>query len=273
MSYSIFHDTMADMNYRQIETAAELKQPVLFPIAVIEEHGPHLCLGSDTYLTYNFCSRIKASLNEAGIESLIAPPFYWGINTATGGFAGSFTVKPESMISILCDLLTCLKNWGFDKIFLFNCHGDYKHNMTIVDTAKKAHSELGIGCRFVVPDFFLNRAGLSGKEPYILVHSTKPDPLPEYLDIHAGGFETSFMMLDFPDLVDKELAYTLESSCTTFEGLKVWQQGGEKSKEVTPLGYCGNPSNIDLDGAKTDLKITITDVSKVLIELLRGRDE
>jgi creatinine amidohydrolase len=51
MSYSIFSETMADMTYQQIETAAGEKQLVLFPIAVMEEHGPHLCTGTDTYLT------------------------------------------------------------------------------------------------------------------------------------------------------------------------------------------------------------------------------
>ena len=52
MGYSIFSDTMADVTHPQIEQAAAEKQPVLFPIAVTEEHGPHMCLGTDTYLTY-----------------------------------------------------------------------------------------------------------------------------------------------------------------------------------------------------------------------------
>ncbi|MGI6669780.1 MAG: creatininase family protein [Acetivibrionales bacterium] len=40
---------MADMNYLQVKEATEKGLPVLFPVAVIEEHGPHLCLGTDTY--------------------------------------------------------------------------------------------------------------------------------------------------------------------------------------------------------------------------------
>ncbi|MBL4937863.1 hypothetical protein JK636_19325 [Clostridium sp. YIM B02515] len=27
-------------------------------------------------------------------------------------------------------------------------------------------------------------------------------------------------------------------------------KGGSEAREVTPLGYCGNPSNIDLKGAE-----------------------
>lgn len=115
--------------------------------------------------------------------------------------------------------------------------------------------ELQIGAYFVCPEFFLRRSELTGKEPYILVQpeeaepETHREPVPPtpYMDIHAGGFETSMMLKDFPELVDEALARTLESSRTTMEGLKVWAQGGEKAREVTPLGYCGNPSDINLD--------------------------
>ena len=70
------------------------------------------------------------------------------------------------------------------------------------------------------------------------------------MDIHAGGFETSLMLLEFKELVNEEMARKLESSKTTFELLSKWQKGGAEGREVTPLGYCGDPSNIDLKDAK-----------------------
>lgn len=275
MSYSIFQDTMADMNYQQIELAAEKKLPVLFPIAVIEEHGPHLCLGTDTYLTYQLCRYVKQGLLKHGMESLIVPPYYWGINVATNGFAGSFTVKPETMTAVMCDLLECLKTWGFDKIFLFNFHGDSKHNATILESARKAYEELGVGVHFIVPEFFLKRAGISGEKPYLLVQKDKPIPQgknekpPEFLDIHAGGFETSLMIKDFPDLVDIELAKTLQSSRTTGEGIRTWVQGGKKAREVTPLGYCGDPSQISMEAAIAFENEMAGDLPKVISDFLK----
>ena len=271
MSYSIFSETMADMTYPQIEKAAEQKLPVLFPIAVIEEHGPHMCLGTDTYLTYNLGKKIRKVLLDRGLDCLIAPPYYWGINVATNGFAGTFNVKPETMISVLCDLLACLKSWGFENIFLFSFHGDFKHNLTIINATKKAYEELGIGAYFIVPDFYIRRAKLSGKEPYLIVQPIQPGTPSEFLDLHAGGSETSLMVNDFPELVDVDLARSLESSLTTFEGLKIWQQGGEKAKEITPLGYCGNPSEIDLKAAKAFEKEMIEGVSKMIYDFLKRK--
>ena len=271
MSYSIFSDTMVDMTYQDIERSAKQKLPVLFPIAVIEEHGPHMCLGTDTYLTYNFCKKVKKGLLESGLDSLIAPPYYWGINDATNGFAGSFTIKHETMVLVLCDLLECLKSWGFENIFLLNVHGDFKHNLAIMNAAKKAYEERQVGAYFIVSDFYLKRAGLPGGEPYMIVRPTKPEPPGEYLDIHAGGFETSLMLNYFPELVDIDLARSLKSSFTTFEGLKIWQKGGEKAREVTPLGYCGNPSEIDLKKAKASEEGMIKDIIQIILNFMKGK--
>jgi len=271
MGYSIFSETMADMTYQEIEKAAEQKLPVLFPIAVIEEHGPHLCLGTDTYLTYNLCKMVKKGLRELGLDSLIAPPYYWGINVATNGFAGSFTIKPETMVSVLCDLLECLRSWGFENIFLFNVHGDFNHVLSIINAAKKAYQKYGTGVSFIASDFLIKRAGLSGEEPYIILQPTQPEPPAEYLDIHAGGFETSLMVKDFSELVDIDLARSLKSSFTTLDGLKIWRQGGEKAKEVTPLGYCGNPSQIDLEKADAFEKRMVKDIPRMIVDVLNRK--
>lgn len=276
MGYSIFHGTMADMTYREIEKAAEQKLPVLFPIAVIEEHGPHLCLGTDAYLTYSLSSYVKKGLSDLGIESLIVPPFYWGINAATDGFAGSFTVRPETMTAMLCDILECLKKWGFERIFLLNFHGDLKHSVTILEAVRRAYEELAVGAYFVLPDFFLRRAGIPEAKPYMLIQRDKgngAEAPPEYADIHAGGFETSLMLKDFPELVDIELARTLGPSRTTWEQLKVWTQGGEKARELTPLGYCGNPSDISMEKARafeSEMAETIPGVIRDFLKQARG---
>ena len=43
---------MSEMTYKQIEKLVEQDAIVLFPVGIIEEHGPHLPLGTDIYLAY-----------------------------------------------------------------------------------------------------------------------------------------------------------------------------------------------------------------------------
>ena len=44
---NIFKDTMSEMTYEQIEKLVEQEAIVLFPVGIIEEHGPHMSLGTD----------------------------------------------------------------------------------------------------------------------------------------------------------------------------------------------------------------------------------
>lgn len=44
---NIFEETMAHLTYVEIEKAAAERTPILFPVGVIEEHGPHLPLAVD----------------------------------------------------------------------------------------------------------------------------------------------------------------------------------------------------------------------------------
>lgn len=271
MPYSIFSETMADMTYPEIERAAKEKWPVLFPIAVIEEHGPHLCLGTDAYLTYHLCKRIKTNLNDLGQQALISPPFYWGINVATNGFPGSFSVNPDTMVLILVEIIRSLKSWGFDKIFLLNIHGDLNHVSCIIKVAKRSYEELGEGIYYILPDLFIKMVGLTGKESYIITQSVQPEPKTDYFDLHAGGTETSLMIKNFPELVNIEIAKRLESSKTTIEGLNIWRKGGQKAKEITPLGYCGNPSDINLEKAEKREKMSTEEITQLIFKKLKNQ--
>lgn len=87
-------NTMAYMNWEEIKEAGEQKVPILFPLGVIEEHGPHLPLASDIIWSNFICKEVKNALAKRGKNVLIAPPYYFGVNHCTGAFPGSFSLKP-----------------------------------------------------------------------------------------------------------------------------------------------------------------------------------
>lgn len=209
--YSIFQGTMVDMPWPEIKKAAEEGAFVLLPIAVIEEHGPHLGLGADVYQTYLWSQLTRQALETKGVRALIAPPFYWGINQSTGSFPGSFTVRESTLKAVLYDLHDSLGQWGFQYVLSLNLHGDGTHNRVLHYAIQEAREGLGIGAYVVPPPF---------------------PPLPEALpvkDVHAGAWETACMATYFPEDLDRELAKSLEPS-SSFE----------------PLGYFGDPARFDI---------------------------
>lgn len=245
---------MIKKNWVDIKEAADKGCKLLFPIGVIEEHGPHLPLGSDIYYSEKMCELVKEELNRKGQEALIVPGYYWGINFCTGGFPGSFSLRPETMAQVLYEIFENLKGFGFSEVYCFNYHGDSHHVNVIVDAIRRANSELGMTVKLVLEGMDLQLFGWNGEEDFLLV-SNPPYPMEwfeeepmeerELYDIHAGAFETAVMNYIFPEQTDLEKAKTLKSSSLSEEGLMKWLEGGESTKAVVPLGYAGNPAGYE----------------------------
>jgi len=267
--YSIFHETMVDMNWPDVEKAAEQGAVILLPTAVIEEHGPHMSCGIDTYGAYLVCKLTRRELESRGIKTLIAPPFYWGINGTTHVFPGTFTVRKETMQALLHDILSSLKSWGFNDIFNLNFHGDGQHCITILESIIDARETLGLNAYCVLSEGEIMRYGLSGNEPFIVSRKSPPsDEQPqEFLDIHAGADETGIVAAFFPDQVDTDLARALEPTRITYQQVAQWLTD---ARRITPLGYLGDPAGFDAEAAKeyleADCKMIADSIEKQITE-------
>jgi creatinine amidohydrolase len=270
---NIFEETMAHMTYVQIEEAAREGTIVLFPAGVIEEHGPHLPLAVDVYGAYLQSRMVKSELEGRGIKSLIVPPFYWGINVATGSFGGSFSCREETMISVLFDAMSSLKRWGLDRVFFINHHMDSGHMGGLHKAIQKARTETGIGAYLIIDPFFLKGLGMRADEPHLLVYKSlfPSGPPSPYLNIHAEGHETSFMWQYLPELVNQEVLKTLKPTDLSLDDLLVWVKGGTEARKITPEGYFGDPATASPERGKEEMEAYGRRVAGVIEDFLQGR--
>ncbi len=217
--YSIFAGTLVDMTWPEVKKAAGENAVVILPVAVIEQHGPHMNLGTDTYLGYKRSVQLRQQLESAGIKAVVAPPFYWGIMqlNESGAFPGSFTVNPSTMKALLGDIFADLHRWGFHYVYCFNHHGDRLLMKTLNEAIAEAKEKLGIV--FYNDQEQKDRKGAPDFEKYVTEKLFEPN-------YHAGTFETSMMLDHYPEFVNLEIAKTLKPEGT-------WQ----------PLGYVGDPAN------------------------------
>ncbi|MFK0259636.1 creatininase family protein [Streptomyces sp. NPDC090445] len=109
--YSVFAGTMADLTYPQVAAAAA-GACVLLPTGVIEQHGPHLPLGTDAYGAYQLCRMVEDELDRHRVPALIAPPVFWGINQVSGAFAGTFRGDRERADDVLVPRARRLRRHG-----------------------------------------------------------------------------------------------------------------------------------------------------------------
>jgi creatinine amidohydrolase len=215
--YSIFRETLVDMSWPEVKKAAEANALVIVPVGAIEEHGPHMSLGADVYLTYHGCKLLRRKLEEQQIRAVIAPPLYWGVFQAdeTGGYPGSFGVQPSTMKALLLDVLADTRRAGFRHVYVANLHGDRQHRQTIDAALAEARQTLGLD----VYDEKLMGGGRPRLELYRVEKPFRPD-------FHAGAIETREMLEYFPEEVNTEIARTLQPQGT-----------------FHPLGYVGDPAN------------------------------
>ncbi|HEV8439585.1 MAG TPA: creatininase family protein [Methylomirabilota bacterium] len=268
-SYSIFDDTMADMTYPEVEQAARDGALVLWGLGVIEEHGPHLPLGTDVYLPSATLRLARRRLEERGIRAIIAPAFYWGVNNVTGSFAGSFTVRPETMRALMVDVFQSLAKDGFQSVFCFSGQGDALHNQTMADAIRKGRVQTGIRAHFVISSGWAQRLGFDPADPQFLVYPFDP-PRGRFADVHAGNGETSMAWAACPGLVRESILRTLPPTNLGPDDLEEWRRGWANARKKTPLGYLGDPAAADPERGRAILAGQAALVAEVIAKKIES---
>lgn len=247
VGYSIFTETIVDLPYTE---AAAQRSPVLLPVGVVEEHGPHLPLGVDIYGSCILARLTRQELRALGHDAVIAPPFYWGINHVTSGFTGSFRTRPEVARELLIDIGASLAHDGFDTLHVVNHQGDAKHAEVVLGALADLRRRAVIEARWLADDRVIDRFRQVADDDSWVRYSMPSEDAPrpsEVLGIHAHDVETAMMLRWFPDLVDTHRLAELEPTSLGQEDLETWRRGGDHAVRVTPDGYFGDPRPRDPD--------------------------
>ena len=161
----------------EIKKKLEKGAPVLLPMGCLEEHGPHLPVGTDLFQAYN------VSINVARrVEGLVLPPFHYGHSSSTRNFPGSLVISADTLRSLTRDVITGVIRSGGKFILINTGHAGSTHMSTIKDTLREIAEENPDVKIFFLTDYEIAEKLAAGDERF-----------PEN-DGHAGDIETSRMM-------------------------------------------------------------------------------
>lgn len=266
---SIFEDTIAEMTYPEVEAAIGRGAIALWGTGVIEQHGPHLPTGTDVYIPSARLRAVRKALAAEGIEALIIPPFYWGVNFVSASFPASIKVRAEVMIELLVDVMRSLAGDGMRRLFLISGHNDRAHNEAVVAAVRRGATEAAP----LVPSFILDaaivtRLGIAQDDPAVLPFAVPPPATPApFLDVHAGEWETSIMLGFHSEVVREETLPGLVPTNLGPADLAEWRKGYDHAKRVTPLGYFGDPAAADAKRGQ----FLIDEEAQAIVAAVRGR--
>jgi creatinine amidohydrolase len=104
--------------WQDVERYLERSRGIIMPIGSTEQHGPNGLIGTDA-----ICAEIIARGVGEAAQALVGPTIGVGIAVHHMGFAGSMTVRPSTLISVIHDYVLSLARHGFRRFFFINGHG------------------------------------------------------------------------------------------------------------------------------------------------------
>lgn len=105
------------LDAREAIAAADLG---LVAIGSCEQHGPHLALATDSAIAEAFAKRLAGDL---GDRALVCPPLPYGLSEHHMSFAGTLTLRAETLLGFLADLVESLARWDLRRLLVVNGHG------------------------------------------------------------------------------------------------------------------------------------------------------
>lgn len=183
------------MSWVEIEAAIKAgKTTVIVVSGSVEQHGPHLPTGTDTFLGYEIAQRAARQFGKA----LVAPVIRPCLSEHHMGFAGSLTLSWETYNELLHDYCDSLSNCGFTDIVLASSHGGNNAVMTAItpDIARKLCGRANI--------HLIDYLALCGENERAYLKDLGISR--GKAGVHAGYGETSEMLVAQPDLVKMEFA-------------------------------------------------------------------
>ena len=175
----------------------------VLPVAATEQHGPHLPLRVDTALVDGV---VAAALPHVGstVPALFLPTQAIGLSPEHAAFAGTLTLKAETLIRLWTDIGESVAATGVRKLVLFNAHGGQVSAMDIV--ARDLRARLGM-LVFSVNWYGLPLTGPQGEDLNALF-----DAHEHRFGVHGGDMETSMMLALDPRSVEMAHAQNFASA-------------------------------------------------------------
>ena len=236
----------------------------VLPVAATEQHGPHLPLNVDTTLVNGVIEATLAHLPTA-LPVLFLPTQAIGFSPEHTAFAGTLTLKADTIIALWTQLAESVARAGVKKLVLLNSHGGQVGLLDVVGRDLRAR----LGMLVYSVNWYnlpLRTEAGAAVNDLFSAHEHR-------FGIHAGEIETSMMLALKPHQVDMAKAQnfhsTSEDRAQTFGLLGdgrsaklAWQM-----QDYNPQGAVGNAAAASADKGHAVLSAAGRSLAQLLIEV------
>lgn len=188
-----------ELTWHDVDAAIKAGAHVIVSTGAVEQHGPHLPLGTDMYQCLNIAKRAAATLNSEGIPVLVGPSIPYGpvplLSESPRAFPGTINISSSTMKALTEEICRELVGQGFRVIYLICGHAESDAILQLVAKEVSETTDASV--------VTLNKLIGIRNSGYREIQKS------ERIQSHAGEGETARMLVIIPDLVrmDKCVSY------------------------------------------------------------------
>ncbi|ACL59361.1 creatininase family protein [Methylobacterium nodulans] len=254
---------MPARSWQDLTTAEIRARPLhraiaVLPVAAVEQHGPHLPLGTDVIIAEGYLARMRALVPE-DLEVLLLPVQAVGKSDEHLSFPGTLTLSGPTALAAWVEIGTAVHRAGCRKLVIVTSHGG---NSALIDLVAL---ELRRSCGLVAVTTAWSRFGYPpGLFP--------PEEVRH--GIHGGAVETALMLALRPDLVRRDELRDFMPRSRAMERDFTHLRAGRPAafawlaEDLNPSGAIGDATLATLDAGEAAL----AHGARAFVELLRDVD-
>jgi creatinine amidohydrolase len=179
-----------EMTWTDVAAGDTQRWIAVLPVAAVEQHGPHLPLGTDSYIAEAYV-KLVIPLLPADLPATFLPVQKIGQSDEHRAFPGTLSFSAATIIGAYTQIGESLNRCGVRKLVIVTSHGG---NAAAVELVAR---DLRMRLKMLAVTCAWHRFGYP---PGTF------DPMEQRHGVHAGDVETSLVLADRPDTVRMERA-------------------------------------------------------------------
>jgi creatinine amidohydrolase len=263
---------LAELDFTRLDALDRRRTAVIFTASPLEEHGPHLPVGTDVFISEFFAEQLARRIVELKPDwtVLLGPPLPLGASAFE--HAGTLLARARTVRNAALDYGAALARQGFQYILVSNAHAGPRHVVALEEAAAVVTRRYGV-----------RMLSLSGPVLWKVLRghfTTRLEPLlgralteeeREALggDAHGGLWETSLIMLARPELLKAEFSHLPPQRFSLLEAMKK----NYPLRLGNQLGYIGSPAGANKEFGEAARKLLLEVVWEIAQRIFEAEDD